>query len=563
MAKLAGYGTLALITMILGYWGLTDYLHGGYSPFDIAYQDLQLFVVSSDALRDGGPVPVPLQIARFAAPAVTSASIISAVYATLDSRRRDLHIRRASGHVVVCGGDRKAFLLAARLRMEKSTVVLVRPRVDADVAAECRAAGLLVVEGEPSSVETLRRAALPRAKALYVVTPDNAANVAITVLAHRLGSGRRRPLVCYVAVDDPGLIATLTARFLSAPMRAGIDLSLFSETEIAAHVLLDRHAPSGVPQKVAVIGLNALGQALTLELARRWQEQFRLTGEPLVLILVDEEAPRIWDLLRSRHEILRDACQVDFVTVPAEHLRASPASELLRSPAWRPPALALVSTGDADGALAVGLGVRGICRDTLVAVCVDEHGEELNEVLNDLVGGVAGALSVFGVQEAVCEPDFIRDGVATERLARSLHGRYLQTCLMQGETSADNPALRIWERLPERIRELNRSQARHIGSKLNAIDCFLLPFVEDGSSPAFMLSPAEIEELARAEHTRWMKERTSAGYVHGARRTRRAHPDMVAWERLSEPAREKDRAFVRAIPDIVADIGFHVARTHE
>src|SRR4051812_24619757 len=139
MAKVAGYGTLALITVVLGYWGLAEYLHGHYTPFDLVYLDLQLFVVSSDALRGGGPIPLPLQIARFAAPAVTSASIISAVYATLDSRRRDLRIRRSSGHVVVCGGDRKAFLLAVRLRSERAAVVLVKPRVEADVVSACAA----------------------------------------------------------------------------------------------------------------------------------------------------------------------------------------------------------------------------------------------------------------------------------------------------------------------------------------------------------------------------------------------------------------------------------------
>ncbi len=559
MAKLVGYGSLALITLVLGYWGLADYLHGGYTPFDLAYLDLQLFVVSSDALRNGGPIPLPLQIARFAAPAVTSAGIISAVYVTLDARRRDLRIRRSSGHVVVCGGDRRSFLLAVRLRSERAAVVLVKPRVEADLASACAAARIMVVEGDPSNAETLRRAGLPRAKALYVVTPDNAANVAITVLAHHLAGVRRRPLVCYVAVDDHGLIATLTARFLSSPMRTGLELSLFSETEIAAHVLLDRHAAGGVPKRVAVIGLNALGQALTLELARRWQEQFRLSGEPLELVLVDADASRIWDLLRSRHEVLRRACHVDLVTIPADVLRSAPAGELLKAPTWHPPDLALVSAGDADGSLAIGLGVRSVSRDARVVVCVDEHGTELDEVLNGLVG--EAALSVFGVQEAVCEPDFIRNGVATERLARSLHGRYLQTCLSQGETSADNGALRIWERLPERTRELNRSQARHIGWKLNSIDCYLVPSAEGAASPAFSLSPGEIEELARAEHVRWMNERASAGFVRGVRRTNRAHPDMVDWDELSEPAREKDRAFVRAIPDIVADIGFHVTRT--
>lgn len=50
----------------------------------------------------------------------------------------------------------------------------------------------------------------------------------------------------------------------------------------------------------------------------------------------------------------------------------------------------------------------------------------------------------------------------------------------------------------------------------------------------------------------------SAGWPRAA--AEHAHPDMVDWELLSEPAREKDRVFARAIPGVLADIGFRVMR---
>src|SRR5205809_531079 len=61
--------------LVLGYLGLREYLRGPpaypHGIPDIVYDDLQLFVLGSDPLQDGGPVPVTLQLAKFGAPAVT------------------------------------------------------------------------------------------------------------------------------------------------------------------------------------------------------------------------------------------------------------------------------------------------------------------------------------------------------------------------------------------------------------------------------------------------------------------------------------------------------------
>ncbi len=71
---------------------------------------------------------------------------------------------------------------------------------------------------------------------------------------------------------------------------------------------------------------------------------------------------------------------------------------------------------------------------------------------------------------------------------------------------------------------------------------------------ATLLQASEIEALAIAEHNRWWTCRLSLGWTYASSRCdeRRQHPNMVPWDRLSEPDRDKDREAVRLFPRVLA-----------
>jgi hypothetical protein len=56
-----------------------------------------------------------------------------------------------------------------------------------------------------------------------------------------------------------------------------------------------------------------------------------------------------------------------------------------------------------------------------------------------------------------------------------------------------------------------------------------------------------LEHLTICEHQRWMGEKAMDGWRGGDQRdnTRRIHPDIQPFEKLSEPVKEKDRVQVR------------------
>jgi uncharacterized membrane protein len=146
-----------------------------------------------------------------------------------------------------------------------------------------------------------------------------------------------------------------------------------------------------------------------------------------------------------------------------------------------------------------------------------------------------------------------------EQLARAMHGSYVEACLARGEAPASRPALRPWDELSEVFRESNRDQARHAADKLAKIRCVVVPRFDPNLTFAYR-GEDEVMLLTRMEHDRWVRERSAQGFVHGPRRDGREHPDLAAWEDISDEAREKDAQFVRALPRLLADAGFQILR---
>ncbi|WP_051760976.1 RyR domain-containing protein [Herbidospora cretacea] len=144
-------------------------------------------------------------------------------------------------------------------------------------------------------------------------------------------------------------------------------------------------------------------------------------------------------------------------------------------------------------------------------------------------------------------------------MARAVHEHYLRARRAAGDDAATNASLVTWERLPGLLRDDNRDHARDVPRKLAAVGCRLTR--RDDLAPA-VLTDREIERLARMEHVRWMRARLAAGWRPGPvhDRQRRRHPDLVPWEHLTEDAREKDRATLRALPAVLALAGLRIVR---
>ena len=68
------------------------------------------------------------------------------------------------------------------------------------------------------------------------------------------------------------------------------------------------------------------------------------------------------------------------------------------------------------------------------------------------------------------------------------------------------PSVVAWDELSDHLKEANRRFADGIGAKLQAAGCALVPAPLTGTDGAGF-ADADIEQLARLEHDRWMKDK--------------------------------------------------------
>lgn len=147
-------------------------------------------------------------------------------------------------------------------------------------------------------------------------------------------------------------------------------------------------------------------------------------------------------------------------------------------------------------------------------------------------------------------------GRLLESLAEATHEVYRESCRARGETN--EAAGLTYDELPEDLRQQNREAVWDIAEKLDRSGYLMVPARSD--EPAFTFPGDALDALARAEHQRWAKSISQAGWRYGATRdvAARTHPDLVAWEDLDRQERQKDLDSVASIPSILARAGYAV-----
>lgn len=542
---------IAAVALILGYIGLDQHLSHHPTPMfgrswtDIFFYDLQLFVLNSAPAGGAGPFPVTLGIARFLAPATTAVATVEAVRLLLSEQLRHWSSAYASQHAIVTGDGPIAVELARKLRAEYHKVVLVSATPAA--AEQVRAHRLLDVSGDPTDAVTLRAAGLRNADVLYACAELSTTNAATALRAREISQAHSPPLSVFAQVRDAEISTALTARRIGAKDDSSFRLDFFSVEDTAARVLLDKHplAPEGTrPAQVAIVGFGRLGRAVLREIARRPHPagsllQVSLRGEGI------ETLPRFLD----RFPVVRRNCSV---TCDDD---GSP------RPPGDGPALIFICLAHNDDALNAGLAAAQAMttRSDRVVICMSEP-SPFGAVLGSrkaLLDDAGGRLTVFEVIEEACVPERIQKDL-TDQLARAIHQAYVKNCEASGESRLVNPSMQPWEDLPDHLKQANLAQAADIGTKLEAIDCAVVP--ESAATPDFAFSEAEIELLAKLEHQRWVGERKGQGYEYGPVREGNQHPDLVDWEYLSESAQNKDRDAIRELPMILWRAGFQILR---
>jgi hypothetical protein len=539
-------GLTVIVLGTIGYLRVDD----SFGFFDALYRAVALFGLTGNVAP---PVPWELEVARILGPLVFGYAALQALLALFRHEVRLLGIRLfARDHVVVAGLGAKGFLAATSLHAAgRHVIVIERDPGNARISG-VRERGVVVLEGDATDPEMLRRAQTGHASHLLALTDTDATNVDVANAAEELALERKRGvLTVLVHLRDNRLWALLSGAAIGSEQPT-FRLEFFNVYSQGAQALVARHTPWGEerPRRphVLIAGHEGIGDHLVLRIAGAWRATDPGEDERLKITLAGGRAQEHLDELRFRHPELDAMCEL--VSLPE-----------IRVPDEAPTAV-YVSIVDETDALITALELRALVpRAPIVVAVADEHSGVATALRAE--GRALGGLAPFGVLSRAVSPELLGNAT-TEVLARAKHDEYVAAEARRGLGPADNPSLRPWDDLPAALKDSNRRFADGISAKLAATGCVLVPApLADPANPGFAFTDAEVEELAIAEHDRWAADLVRDGWkpTTGAKDPeRRLHPLLVSWDELNEDDKDRDRDPVREIPAMLARAGFRIVR---
>lgn len=538
---------------VLGWLGFRNFLHHLTPPdhdfWDIPYNTAQLYLLGSNALQmQAGPYPLQLEFARFLAPASTLIAVIEAARVLLGAEIRRFRSRMSRQHAVVVGDTAFARNLAAQLTASRHRVVVVRGQ----------AAGLvelrrtLGVVGDATSREVLRGAGVRRARYLYVCGEDDQTNHAVAVAASLEVSHREQPPWIYVQLNRPDICHSLQARRLSAASSNRFRLDYFHVDDIAARVLHLDHPVKparGRPVRILIAGDSSFRRVLLLETARFWRVEPGATRDGIHVDVVGAGAVREVAMLADRFPFFAASCgfatfEEDFSPWLGRNARPGHYDRVYLCFRDEQYTLEMALNQPRLWRTATRKGKVFVTTYRNAALAEAFHGEPQNDLLDE----VNQRLEFYPVTARACNADLISDDL-TERLAKQIHQRYREAY----PSSSHGP----WEELGESIRNANRAQVQGIAEKIQRLQRVIAVRGEGPESP---ISAEDLEDLAELEHRRWCDERIARKWRYAPVRSdrRRTHPDLVPWKNLDRGSRDKARAAIAWMPEVLADEGFAI-----
>jgi voltage-gated potassium channel Kch len=531
---------LASAALVLGYIGYRSWSGAAFSRSDAIFGSLQLFAL--DAGRDSEGMPWQLNVARFLAPLAVVYTTVVAVLALLSEQLQRAYVWAfARDHVVLVGLSRSSAVLAASLRRSGRRVVIAESDAANGRIAGASANGSRVFIGDATQAVILKRTQAARAKHVVIHAGDDARNLEIAERVRELAlENAANSTILHVAISDQALWAELGRLQLARPS-SGVIVEFFNLIDRAAQALLDEaERAEGVQiyRSVYVEGNGALAERILTHLVRR----AAFAGVRPRVHVSERAAERVLRPLLQREPWMANSA--DFATAQADGEEEEVGQV----------AFVCVEGSDAEAmARGVSLTRSGSRRDVYVFV-EGSHTEQLLQT----VGGVN--IRLISANERAMGKEFLRmSGV--ELMARLRHEEYLTQERSRGLTADENPSVVDWEDLPESLKESNRRFAESVGEVISGLGGSLVPLRRLDDEGAFPGESEMLERLARKEHDRWMAALQADGWTYAPPPKdpdKRTHPLLIGWQDLPENEKEKDRDSIRAIPRMLARVGYAV-----
>lgn len=609
---------LGLIIFGVACYGFSETLNNDPSSnnpswtfYDIAYNAFLLFQLKFPFRGDS--ISPALQFARFAAPFLTFCTFYLIFASWVLDRVKLFVLKFVGGHVVICGMGYIGPVLARNFYDRGYDVVVIEKDPNNRDLDQFKNLGAIVIVGDATKLDTMKRARAEKARFLFTVTGDDGVNSEIAINCHklvepgwlavRLGAikngirdwlygcgikplrqagfivyqmafeGIQRPLRCFVHVVDPNLSRLLRSKQCKTNGES-IKMEFFNIYSRAGEVILSYPRPfiekeGDTPTHILVAGMGRMGERLILQVAQDWRAKHYGDEKKIRITILDRHASAKRDSLLVRYPLIEQYCR--FHPMDTELM----STEFLR--------------GD------YLFDAKGVCDLSRVYICLDdeslglsvalqlnrimiEHGvtaEKLRSIPIVVRTRYSGGLSIllnkmkedrpwfdnvyaFPLVDITCNENIVLSDVS-DILARAVQGKYIRYQQRIGRTPKEKPAMKDWDNLGEDFKNSCLDQAHHVWQRLSDIDCEVVLYV--GKDKPFKYTKEEIEYLAEKEHERFVTERRKAGWKDGPYDDKaKTSPYLGAYKDLEDNIKDYDRDFIRNLPGILSSIDLRIVR---
>lgn len=518
---------------------------------------------------------------RIAAGAFAGSSSAGILYLYLREKIHTLPLLFKHGHVIVCGLNFRSFLIINDLVKRKIKPVVIESDAKNSYIESCKMMGLIVVFGHPTDTNMLKKAAVKRAAYVLSFNDIDEENAEVALNVMRMVPGTtRQTLTCVIQIINPQLYGIIRKHAFAARKESAVRAEFFNQYALGARALLDQYPafPStetaSPPFPVVLIGAGRLGDSIATRIARTWYLKHSTDTNRLKMVLIDLNADRVRDNMLIQYPKMSAVC--DLVAIPLDIQSAEfKSGEFLKNPAFDRGFNAYICLDDDSLGLyaALTLHHHTVGKEVSFVVRMD-HNTSVAKLIAGEQAGLGSIREIHPVNmfEITANSELILAG-EEEVLARAIHENYCKKEQLKGLTRETNPLLVPWDTLGtltiknsgiegRKYLESNRRQANFIWTKLSLVGCDIGPVLDWDATTTFKFTQEEVETLARLEHERWMKEKQESGWRYGEKRddTKKLHPSLVAYDKLSELEKEKDRDTINQIPAVLSLIDFQIFR---
>jgi len=514
---------------------------------DLAYSVIQLFLLESNL--NITPVNLPLNIARFLAPASLATAVIQGFLTLFSTKIKQGRIKSFRGHIVIFGDSPNNLSLAQNTGNEGKEYVLAQPGLPI-AGAEAETEGLFITKLNHLNTEALADTGFYHCRYFIISCIEDGRSLSYAnELLHSIDLQRViKPIDFIIVFNNPewteysydlGITGQVSAELLSHQY---IKFRYLNYKDTAIRRVMLNHAPDVYrPVKslndpgcsVCVIGFNEIAERMMVNLALN---SHYINGLKLQLHLFTDSQDG-FDDFASKYQLSN---MLDFSFHKYQEIMQ-----------FSEPVSAIYLAGlDETRLLSVFSAI--LRNQTLLnrpKIIISDTPQSAGSLL------VNEHTSFIDLRaEATVFSTIIDESI--DELARIIHNDYLKKL---PRIDPLRPTHRPWDNLPDEIRNRSRQQADHLWIKLRSLNVKTTA-IESTEKEFEIIKDERLEALSKAEHDRWCAYMFYKGWKPGETRddALKIHTDLIPYEDLSEEIKQYDRNVILNMPLLLKELGYKI-----